>query len=548
MDNMDNMDSKYTPEQLAEWAAMIAAAAAATTEPTTPATTEPEDLEDTVDAPLEEGPINGNIIESYAPKKAPGVTPAQVDAAFKRASSVEVIPSKVGRRGIATARLLAATGTGPTSAVGSLQGKIEGDAFADTATLFPPSTRLLPCGTEVARGYLADVEAQRSAEDVCRWIETTVTAERRSYVDFDVRDMRFAQAADGSLRLTRGGGELPITRSGFLSIADRLRGLHKSTVTGTGYGVATKDYESQRAPLASPLYMLGRHDTARLVSMANADLDAFTAMWKPTARRDDPIVRLHTRIRKGPEAFAMTGPGYLIGTGAATAARALRSELEGSGAKAVGQYGPDTTDVEIMVTVAPGSRYADSVTVGDGIMMQLRLRLNDAGHGGGSADFGTMIVECINCNIISAYTQAARWRHVGGDAKAAQVLESLRHATGNFSEHATRFLREWGVMAATPVNAVPMRIRKGRPEAAGPVYATVEDALQGLAPSVAVGKAFQAVYDEGSERDAEGSWKQVANIMTRAAQDRDDSGQVKWWREIEELSGLLIPVIARAAA
>ena len=451
-------------------------------------------------------------------------------------------PAPVGRRGVATMAEMHASTDGETVTRSTLTGAMDsGSAFLADSLLYSPGNPLISVGTQVVRQHLADIEAQEDASDALRWFADRIEAEKRSHVDVDLRDLRLKEEG-GQIFLSRGGGLLALSEASLTKLAQRYGSLHRQT-TRHQLKDDADSYDSRSAPIAPGLsYLLGRDDVGRLVDSVNADIEAFT--WKETPRAKNPLARLHIRQGdSGAELYAVTGQGYLVGTGAAVAARTLASELDGiPGVKAVCEYDRSSTALEAMISVAPGSEMAEGVTVGDGMTLQLRFRTDDAGGGSGRLDFGSLVVQCVNCNIISAYTSAARWRHVGNHYKAREVLEAVRLATRNFGPIARRFLAEWGVMAETPVEAVPLSLVKGVPVAGrGPTYSTVEDALVGLASSKKQERAFLSALE--SEPDAPGTWQQAAQAMTRAAHG-DGGEQPSWWREIEELSGLLVPVVA----
>ena len=451
-------------------------------------------------------------------------------------------PAPVGRRGVATMAEMHADLDGETVTRSTLTGAMgSGSAFLAESLLYSPGTPLISMGTQVVRQHLADIEAQEDAPDALRWFADRIEAERRTHVDVDLRDLRLEEH-NGQVFLSRGAGLLALSEASLTKLAQRYGSLHRQT-TRHQLGDRADSYDSRGAPIAPGLsYLLGRDDVGRLVDSVNADIEAFT--WKATPRAENPMARLHIRQGdSGAELYAVTGQGYLVGTGAAVAARTLASELDGiPGVKAVCEYDRTTTALEAMISVAPGSEMAEGVTVGDGMTLQLRFRTDDAGGGSGRLDFGSLVVQCVNCNIISAYTSAARWRHVGNHYKAREVLKAVRLATRNFGPIARRFLAEWGVMAETPVGAVPLSVVKGVPVAGkGPTYSKVEDALVGLATSKKQERAFLAALK--SEPDAPGTWQQAAQAMTRAAHG-DGGEQPSWWREVEELSGLLVPVVA----
>ncbi|QDP63564.1 MAG: hypothetical protein Unbinned7358contig1000_3 [Prokaryotic dsDNA virus sp.] len=452
-----------------------------------------------------------------------------------------VTVAPVGRRGVAAMAEMHASTDGETVTRSTLTGAMDsGSAFLADSLLYSPGTPLISMGTQVVREHLADIEAQEDAPDALRWFADRIEAERRTHVDVDLRDLRLEEH-NGQVFLSRGAGLLALSEASLTKLAQRYGSLHRQT---TRHQLDDADsYDSRTAPIAPGLsYLLGRDDVGRLVDSVNADIEAFA--WKATPRAENPIARLHVRQGdSGAELYAVTGQGYLVGTGAAVAARTLASELDNiPGVKAVCEYDRTTTALEAMISVAPGSEMAEGVTVGDGMTLQLRFRTDDAGGGSGRLDFGSLVVQCVNCNIISAYTSAARWRHVGNHYKAREVLEAVRLATRNFGPIARRFLAEWGVMAETPIEAVPLALVKGVPIAGkGPTYSTVEDALVGLASSKKQERAFLAALE--SEPDAPGTWQQAAQAMTRAAHG-DGGAQPSWWREVEELSGLLVPVVA----
>lgn len=475
-----------------------------------------EEEEDIADDDTE--PSAPPVVEAIEPlvPGTPWRTPAPV---------VEVIPepaARIHRKGFA-----AAVDLMPSTA----------EVFADSELWFSGDTPLNSYGVQALNRHLTEHHAQPPAAEACLDAARRIESEERNHLDMDARALRFGHDADGLVTLhgrDRYGVDLGgtlLSREGFANIAARFGALH------TGGDSA----EAALAPGAR--YLLGRNDAGRIVSNANADMEAFATNWTDGPRSPYPSLRLHTRVRPDGrrEVYAATSERYHMGTAAALTLRLMAQQLRGTAARGVVEYDPDTTTVEARFAVAPGVEHAGRGKVGEVYTMGVSMKTNDAGKGGGSFGYWALCARCINLTTITHGEDVLNWRHNGGDAYADAIRHNLIQGLRRFDAVADAYLEDFGVLHQAKVADVPIKLVRGKPVARGVRYENTEEAIRALAPSKAAATAALDTFALGLEEDR-GTWGSVVDAFSRAPQVPDAAPT--WWREVEELSGLLVPVVA----
>ena len=252
-------------------------------------------------------------------------------------------------------------------------------------------------------------------------------------------------------------------------------------------------------------------------------------------------------------AFSFVGKGYMpmpLDHILATAATELERIGEELGVEARGEvsYQPGSTLATYKATWHAPEEYA--ARVGDPIEIGLKGSTGGAGNGFHRTDQQLTLIKCINCTLMVWAALALKRRHSGSKSRSAsqnlavgmeRVREDLRASVDGLGDGVRLFGNLWGILKATPVNAVAL---------AGEKHTDVRTALEAM---VAKGQITKEVARDALteslltafDREPGDSLADLVNAVTRAAHEGMISDIQQW--KVERDAGELMVALARKA-